>query len=73
MDMNGGSLPFLANQLVRNSMGNAINKSDPEDVRLKREGFEELSEDDVKKEPFKSIYKWPDCFKREFEVQTNEK
>jgi hypothetical protein len=40
---------------------------------LKREGFEELSEDDVKKEPFKSIYKWPDCFKREFEVQTNEK
>jgi hypothetical protein len=30
MDMNGGSLSFLANQLVRNSMGNAINKSDPE-------------------------------------------
>jgi hypothetical protein len=28
--MNGGSLSFLANQLVRNSMGNAINKSDPE-------------------------------------------
>ena len=30
MDMNGGSLSFLANQLVRNSMGNAINKSDPD-------------------------------------------
>ena len=38
---------------------------------LKREGFEELSEHDVKKEPFKSIYKWPDCFKKEFEVRAD--
>ena len=40
---------------------------------LKREGFEELSENDVKKEPLKSIYSWPDCFKREFEVRANVK
>jgi hypothetical protein len=41
MDMNGGSLPFLANQLVRNSMGNAINKSDPE--RCPHTGAKEVS------------------------------
>jgi hypothetical protein len=30
---------------------------------LKKEGFEELSEKDIKKEPYKSIYRQPGCFK----------
>ena len=35
---------------------------------LRKEGFEELSEEQIKKEPFKSIYKLPDCFDIELEV-----
>jgi hypothetical protein len=29
---------------------------------LRKEGFDELSEEQIKKEPYKSIYKLPDCF-----------
>lgn len=32
---------------------------------LRREGFRELSEDEIKIEPYKSIYKMPECFKIE--------
>ena len=30
---------------------------------LKREGFTEVSKKEVEKEPYKSIYSLPDCFK----------
>ena len=30
---------------------------------LKKEGFKEISSKDVKKEPYKTIYKLPVCFK----------
>lgn len=29
---------------------------------LKKEGFKELTDSDIKNEPYKSIYKLPDCF-----------
>ena len=32
---------------------------------LEREGFEELNEKDLHKEPYKSIYSLPDCFSEE--------
>jgi hypothetical protein len=31
-------------------------------MTLQREGFEELTEQDIQKEPYKSIYRLPDCF-----------
>lgn len=31
---------------------------------LKKEGFKKVSEKQLKKEPYKSIYKLPDCFKK---------
>ena len=31
---------------------------------LKKEGFKELSEAEIAKEPYKSIYALPDCFKQ---------
>jgi len=31
---------------------------------LKRDGFKELSEVEIAKEPYKSIYALPDCFKQ---------
>jgi len=40
---------------------------------LKREGFKELTADEVKKEPYKSIYKLPDCFKKQNEFQADNK
>jgi hypothetical protein len=30
---------------------------------LKKEGFKELTEKEIKREPYKSIYKRPVCFK----------
>jgi len=30
---------------------------------LKKEGFEELTEKEIRKEPYKSIHKLPVCFK----------
>ena len=31
---------------------------------LKREGFRELSKNEIKQEPYKTIYKLPECFKK---------
>ena len=31
---------------------------------LKKEGFKEISEAEIAKEPYKSIYAPPDCFKQ---------
>jgi hypothetical protein len=46
-----------------------IRKSQEEKVieMLKREGFRELSEKEIQKEPHKSIYRMPECFKKESE------
>ena len=35
---------------------------------LLKEGFEELSEEQIEKEPYKSICKLPDCFDIELEI-----
>ena len=45
-------------------MDTKIRKTQEEEVieLLKREGFRELSEDEIKMEPYKSIYKLPECF-----------
>ena len=47
-------------------MTKKIRKSQEEEVilMLKKEGFKELSEAEIAKEPYKSIYALPDCFKR---------
>ncbi|PIV05891.1 MAG: hypothetical protein COS57_06230 [Syntrophobacterales bacterium CG03_land_8_20_14_0_80_58_14] len=47
-------------------MAKKIRKSQEEEVilMLKKEGFKELSEAEIAKEPYKSIYALPDCFKR---------
>jgi len=44
-----------------------IRKSQEEEIIqiLKREGFKELNEKDLQKEPYKSIYALPDCFAKE--------
>ncbi len=44
-----------------------IRKTQEEEVieLLKREGFRELSEDEIKIEPYKSICKMPECFEIE--------
>ena len=44
-----------------------IRKSQEEEILqvLKREGFKELNEKDLQKEPYKSIYALPDCFAKE--------
>ena len=41
-----------------------IRKSEEEKVieMLKREGFRELNKKEIQKEPYKSIYRLPDCF-----------
>ena len=46
-----------------------IRKSQEEKVveMLKREGFRELSEKELQKEPYKSIYRMPECFKKKGE------
>ena len=47
-------------------MGKKIRKSQEEEVilMLKKEGFKEMSEAEIAKEPYKSIYALPDCFKQ---------
>ena len=47
-------------------MAKKIRKSQEEEVvlMLKKEGFRELSEAEIAKEPYKSIYALPDCFKQ---------
>ena len=44
-----------------------IRKSQEEEIIqvLEREGFKELNEKDLQKEPYKSIYALPDCFAKE--------
>ena len=44
-----------------------IRKTQEEEILqvLAREGFQELTEKDLKKEPYKSIYALPDCFSKE--------
>ncbi len=51
-------------------MARKIRKSQEEEVivMLKKEGFKELSEAEIAKEPYKSIYALPDCFKEEKET-----
>jgi hypothetical protein len=46
-------------------MAKKIRKSQEEEVisMLKKEGFKEMSEAEIAKEPYKSIYTLPDCFK----------
>ena len=48
-------------------MDTKIRKTQEEEVIefLKREGFRELSEDDIKKELYRTIYNMTDCFKQE--------
>ena len=48
-------------------MAKKIRKSQEEEIIqiLKREGFKELNEKDLQKEPYKSIYALPDCFTKE--------
>jgi len=48
-------------------MAEKIRKSQEEKVieMLKREGFRELSEKELRKEPYKSIYRMPECFRTE--------
>ena len=50
-------------------MAKKIRKSQEEEIIqvLKREGFKELNEKDLQKEPYKSIYALPDCFSEEKE------
>ena len=45
-------------------MGEKIGKTQEEEVleMLTREGFRELRKKEVQKEPYKSIYKLPECF-----------
>ena len=46
-----------------------IRKSQEDKVieMLKREGFRELSKKELQKEPYKSIYRMPECFDNENE------
>ena len=48
-------------------MAKKIRKTQEEEIIqvLKREGFKELNEKDLQKEPYKSIYTLPDCFAKE--------
>jgi hypothetical protein len=48
-------------------MAKKIRKSQEEEIIqvLKKEGFKELNEKDLQKEPYKSIYSLPDCFSEE--------
>ena len=47
-------------------MAKKIRKSQEEEVisMLKKEGFKEISEAEIAKEPYKSIYALPDCFRQ---------
>jgi len=48
-------------------MAKKIRKSQEEEILqvLAREGFQELTEKDLEKEPYKSIYVLPDCFSKD--------
>jgi len=44
-----------------------IRKTQEEEILeiLEREGFEEVPEADLKKEPYKSYFSWPECVTQE--------
>jgi len=46
-------------------MAKKLKKTQEEEIIkiLKSEGFKELTEKEIKKEPYKTIYSMPDCFK----------
>ena len=48
-------------------MAKKIRKTQEEEILqiLAREGFQELTEKDLEKEPYKSIYALPDCFSKD--------
>ena len=48
-------------------MAKKIRKSQEEEILqvLAKEGFQELTEKDLEKEPYKSIYALPDCFSKD--------
>jgi hypothetical protein len=48
-------------------MAERVRPSQEEEIieMLKREGFEELTEQEVGEEPYRSIYTLPDCFRAE--------
>ena len=48
-------------------MAERIRKTQEEQVieMLKREGFRELKEQEIQKEPYKSIYATPECFRED--------
>jgi hypothetical protein len=48
-------------------MAKKIRKTQEEEILqvLAREGFQELTEKDLEKEPYKSIYALPDCFTKD--------
>ena len=58
-------------------MAKKIRKTQEEEILqvLAREGFQELTEKDLEKEPYKSIYTLPDCFAKDKEaiVETRRK
>jgi hypothetical protein len=45
-------------------MAKKIRRTQEEEVIkiLRKEGFKEISEEEIQKEPYKSIYSTPDCF-----------
>jgi hypothetical protein len=51
-------------------MAKKIRKTQEEEILqvLAREGFQELTEKDLEKEPYKSIYALPDCFAKDKET-----
>ena len=48
-------------------MATTVKKTQEEVVveMLKREGFRELSKSEIKSEPYKTIHKLPECFKKD--------
>jgi len=53
-------------------MAKKIRKTQEEEILqvLARKGFQELTEKDLEKEPYKSIYVLPDCFAKDKEATT---
>jgi hypothetical protein len=56
-------------------MAERIRKTQEEEIVnvLQKEGFKELSEDEIKKPPYKSIYVFPDCIKGQTASGNDEK
>ena len=54
-------------------MAEKVRKTQEEQVieMLKREGFRELKEQEIQREPYKSIYAMPQCFREEDKQAAN--